>query len=384
MVLMNRYYLGLLATVLTIIAVSTVLIFQAKGYKLDFENKRIEKTGILAISSVPTGAAVYLNGHLISATNANIQNLTPGEYHLKVTKEGFISWEKKVLVSEELVTLVEIALFPAVPDLSPLTFTGSHSPKLSPDGQKIVYALRNGEKSGLWVLDLADKPVFFSKEPKQIAKDSSSLSFSDSTFSWTPDSKTVLVTLQENSKEGYEYTRTYLLVADQLNNERLSDVTTTIERTKKTWADDYNLKKDGRISKLVNVGAQELATKSANIAWSLDEKRFLVYETEVIKNGDKEQTKGVKAKVYDSKLDKTFTLPDADSYVWYQDSAHLILVADQSISIIEYTGENRSTIYSGNFDPTIIFPSPNGSKLIILSSFNQSIKEPNLYTINLQ
>ena len=118
MVLMNRYYLGLLATVLTIIAVSTVLIFQAKGYKLDFENKRIEKTGILAISSVPTGAAVYLNGHLISATNANIQNLTPGEYHLKVTKEGFISWEKKVLVSEELVTLVEIALFPAVPDLS--------------------------------------------------------------------------------------------------------------------------------------------------------------------------------------------------------------------------------------------------------------------------
>ncbi|OGY27677.1 MAG: hypothetical protein A3F33_02240 [Candidatus Woykebacteria bacterium RIFCSPHIGHO2_12_FULL_43_10] len=381
---MNRYYLGLLATVLTIIAVSTVLIFQAKGYKLDFENKRIEKTGILAISSVPTGAAVYLNGHLISATNANIQNLTPGEYHLKVTKEGFISWEKKVLVSEELVTLVEIALFPAVPDLSPLTFTGSHSPKLSPDGQKIVYALRNGEKSGLWVLDLADKPVFFSKEPKQIAKDSSSLSFSDSTFSWTPDSKTVLVTLQENSKEGGEYTRTYLLVADQLNNERLSDITTTIERTKKTWADDYNLKKEGRISKLVNIGAQELATKSANIAWSLDEKRFLVYETEVIKNGDKEQTKLGKAKVYDSKLDKTFTLPDADSYVWYPDSAHLILVADQSISIIEYTGENRSTIYSGNFDPTIIFPSPNGSKLIILSSFNQSIKEPNLYTINLQ
>ena len=180
MIVMKKPLLALLATIILILGVSAILIFQAKGYRFDIKSKKIEKTGIIAVSSVPVGAAVYVNNHLSGATNTNIVNLTPGEYALKVVKEGYLSWEKNIPVVAEMVTPVEITLFPSVPDLRPLTFTGITNPLLSPDGQKIVYALKNGGKSGLWVLDLSDRPLNFSRDPKQIVRDLGSLSFSNS------------------------------------------------------------------------------------------------------------------------------------------------------------------------------------------------------------
>src|SRR3989338_4756956 len=272
---MRKNVTTLIATLLLILSISTFLIFQARGYKLDFKNKKIEKTGIIAVSSLPTGAAVYLNGHLTSATNTNLADLVPGEYSLKVTKAGYSHWEKKIQVEAELVTPVDITLFPSVPDLSPLTFTGIINPQISPDRQKIVYAIKDGENSGLWVLDLADKPLIFSKDPKQIAKDTTTLSFSSSDFSWAPDSKSIVSILQESSKTGSENTRTYLLSADQLNNDRLADITNTIDRTRKAWDEDKILKDQDRISRLINKDAVSLVSSSANIIWSPDETKFI-------------------------------------------------------------------------------------------------------------
>src|SRR3990167_10917913 len=98
---MRKNVTTLIATLLLILSISTFLIFQARGYKLDFKNKKIEKTGIIAISSLPTGAAIYLNEKLVNATNTNLSDLVPGEYQVKVAKEGYLPWEKKVLVEEE-------------------------------------------------------------------------------------------------------------------------------------------------------------------------------------------------------------------------------------------------------------------------------------------
>ena len=373
---MRKNVTTLIATLLLILSISTFLIFQARGYKLDFKNKKIEKTGIIAVSSLPTGAAVYLNGHLTSATNTNLADLVPGEYSLKVTKAGYSHWEKKIQVEAELVTPVDITLFPSVPDLSPLTFTGIINPQISPDRQKIVYAIKDGENSGLWVLDLADKPLIFSKDPKQIAKDTTTLSFSSSDFSWAPDSKSIVSILQESSKTGSENTRTYLLSADQLNNDRLADITNTIDRTRKAWDEDKILKDQDRISRLINKDAVSLASSSANIIWSPDETKFISVPR-VIKEKPEVQ-------VYDTKKDKTFVLPQALKYVWYPDSNHIILIEDKAISIVEYNGDNKTAIYNGNFEERFVYPWPNGSKLIIAANYNPTIKEPNLYTINLR
>lgn len=371
---MDKKFIFFLVVTFLIVTTAAILIWLAKGNQLDLNNKTIEKTGIVSIISNPQGAAIFLDGHLINATSANnynISNLKPGEYRVKIVKDGYMNWEKKVEVKPELVTPLEVTLFPAVPELRPLTFTGTVNPKLSPDGTKVVYAIKDNDKSGLWTLDVADKAFSFSRDPKQIIKDTKTLSFSDSNFEWAPDSKNVLSTLQEEGKKEEAFTRNFLLNTDQLNNEHLSDITPTIQNIKKGWVDDKELKNKEQFNHVDNAG-KTLAEK-AEITWSPDETKFIAINKE-------------KRIIYDTKVKKSFPLPEAIHYVWYPDSKHVILVKQSTISISEADGTNEMVIYNGNFDQNVVFPwLPNGDKLVIAATFNTTIsKYPNLYTINLK
>ncbi len=68
---------------------------------------------------------------------------------------------------------------------------------------------------------------------------------------------------------------------------------------------------------------------------------------------------------------------------WYPDSSHLILTSENGIDIIEYDGTNRFSIYGGPMDPSIVYPWPDGSKIITRLSFSEGTI-PNLYTIKLK
>jgi len=74
-----------------------------------------------------------------------------------ISKEGYISWQKKVRVQGEVVTRADAFLFPTNPSLSPLTTLGVERPILSPDGKKVAYIIPDGhldgsltKKAGLW------------------------------------------------------------------------------------------------------------------------------------------------------------------------------------------------------------------------------------------
>jgi hypothetical protein len=68
---------------------------------------------------------------------------------------------------------------------------------------------------------------------------------------------------------------------------------------------------------------------------------------------------------------------------WYPDSSHLILTSDNGIEIVEYDGTNRLTIYGGPMDKSIVYPWPDGSKIITRIQFSPDTI-PNLYTIKLK
>lgn len=72
-----------------------------------------------------------------------------------------------------------------------------------------------------------------------------------------------------------------------------------------------------------------------------------------------------------------------DSIQWYPNSAHLIITTDQGIDIVEYDGTNRVTIYGGPMDKSIVYPWPDGSKIITRIAFSEGTL-PNLYTIKLK
>lgn len=72
-------------------------------------------------------------------------------------------------------------------------------------------------------------------------------------------------------------------------------------------------------------------------------------------------------------------------YQWHPTSGHLLINREGTIQIVEYDGTNLTTLYSGVYDPSFVYPWPNGDKLIILTNLTQNPQLPaNLYTINLK
>ena len=378
----KRRVIRFFAILFVFLAVTATIIFFARGFRFDFKERKLERTGILSVSTTPNGAAIYINDDLKDASNATIQNLQPGKYKVRLTKEGYSSWEKEIEIKEEIVTPIEAVLFPSAPNLKAISFNGVVNPEISPDLQKIVYGINLKEREGLWILELANRPIIGSRDPRQIVSNTETLNFSNATLEWSPDSSKVLATLTETVKTAGKTTkvqRNYLLDAGRLNDGSLSEVSATLAQIKSDWEAEHDLKEKNALSRLSDE-AKKLARESKNIVFSPDEDRLLLF---------KEDDTAV---VYDSKPSPVpdtkpaiSQLPKAQSYIWYPDSKHVILVENGAISIVEVGGQNKMGIYTGSFDPKAVFPWPDGSKLIISTTLNTAVsKEPNLYSIDLR
>lgn len=364
---MSKRFVITIVSLVVIGIIASLAIFFAKGYTFSPKEKRIVGTGILTVSSEPDSASVYLDGHLTTATNATIPSLAPKAYSVKIVKEGFIPWEKTVTVKEGLVTPLKITLFPAIPTIYPLTFTGVEKPLLSSDGSKLLYIVTSGKKAGVWVWGMGkNQPLSFARnsEPHQIAS-STSIDFSKTTFRWSPDSTQVLATVDDTS---------YLLDSDKLNSEP-KDITAVLQATLKTWDDDTKTKEDAKVNAIKDLTLRKIASEAAVLQWSPDETKFMVGDEKVYDTKEIDQTLLVKG----------YDFPKAKVHLWLPDSRHLILVEDDAISLVDFDGSNKAVIYAGSFLDDFVFPWPDSSRLVILNSLpTPTASEPNLYGINLK
>lgn len=402
---MNKKVILTLGIILIIVAASIGAIFYARGFKFNTRDG-LSRTGLLVVKSTPEGASIFLDDRLTDATNTTITYLKPKKYKVKLTKEGYTPWEKEIEIRPDLTEEIEAVLFPSTPELKPITFTGATNPILSPSGTKIVFGITEGKKAGLWVLDMTDRTFVFSRDPRQIVKDTPEFAFSKTTPNWSPDSKTIWVKIQEGAKSGEEFTRNFLLDEGRLN-ENLTDSTATLESILSLWQQEINLQEEAKLKRIPKTLAQ-LATDSAkilssnaatvsaarqllnynpaNLIWSPDETKFFINKGKSKSDFSKGATLyRIKDKNPLKKVPATFEIPAADNIFWYPDSEHLVLVEKDKISIIEFEGTNKATVYSGTFENSYVFSWPDGSRLVILTSFNQAAQTPpNLYTINLR
>src|SRR3989338_2793534 len=266
---MSKRFIITIVTLLVIAVVAGIVILLAKGYTFSPKEKRIVGTGIITVSSEPDAASVYIDGHLTTATNATVPSLPPKDYSVKVVKEGFIPWEKQVSVKEGLVTAIKITLFPAIPTIYPLTFTGVDNATLSPDGSKLAYIVPGStKKGGIWVwTQMRNQPISFvrSSEPHQVAQNTIT-DFSKATLKWSADSKQVLATTGGNN---------YLLDFDRLNSDP-RDITPLLQATLKSWDEDTQNKNALRVLAIKDINLRQIASGSANARWSPDETKFMV------------------------------------------------------------------------------------------------------------
>lgn len=374
---MSKRFLFTLLTLVIIFSSAAVAIFLAKGYTFSSKEKGLVGTGIINVTSVPDAASVYIDGHLTTATNANIASLQPKEYDVKVIKEGFIPWEKKVKVREGLVTDLKITLFPAIPTVYPLTYAGIKNPILSPDGSKLAYIVPIGKKAGVWIWTLEDnRPIAFARgaQPHQIAQ-TGTVDYTNTTLRFSPDSKQVLASYGTNN---------YLLNDESINSEP-KDITPVLQSTLKVWDDDLKNINVLTIEKIKDSKAKKIASASAIFKWSPDESKFLYREKPLSEKEKDGKTLFKDYKVFDLEESKLYDLPEARAFSWLPDSKHIVLVEEDKISIVDFDGSNKAIIFAGKFEDSFVFAWPDSSRLVMISSFpTPTASEPNLYGINLK
>lgn len=156
---------------LTFVVLSVLFILSAKGYSVHFENNTVkfEKTGMLIVSTKPTGADILMDGkNTTKKTTAffsvKIDRLSKGKYTLVLEKEGYYKWEKEVKISPEMVTWANyVLLFSKKPKIEKTDFIGTLVESIPSQDHKasllltktkdseVLYKMQNssGEKTSL-------------------------------------------------------------------------------------------------------------------------------------------------------------------------------------------------------------------------------------------
>lgn len=273
----KRLLIALLS--ITVIATGTYIAIQfGKGYR-PTKDGTIKGTGLLAANSFPTGAEVYINDKLTTATDDTL-NLTPGDYQVVIKKDGYIPWQKKLTVKEELVSQTNATLFKAAPAMSPLTLAGAQNLTPSPDGQKIAFAVTDassGPKNGLYILDMASStPLSQTKEPRQIARNSQDEDFSQAILLWSPDSNQILAYFPEENEKFSAYLLPSASLTEPAN---LRDVSIQLPVILAGWEEDIAIRETKQFAKLP-LEMQAIATQSAvNLYFSPNDEKLMYTST---------------------------------------------------------------------------------------------------------
>ncbi len=374
--------LAFLTTLLVIGVVGFVVALYARGYTLDKTNK-LTATGLFVANSDPNGAQILINGKLNSATNATI-SLEPGIYDVKIKKDSYLDWEKKITIENGVVTEVDASLFPVAAALNPLTFSGAINPQVSPDFSKIAY----GDTDGLWVVETINLPIGFNSQPIKVTDLRIDPTMS---WEWSPDARQILLT----TKNG-----TYLLSTASLTTQtQLIDITTTLAKTKLDWATTKDKQQTSLLSKLPDELRAVFETKTDNIFFSPDQTKVLYTATSsaVIPSGlisplpgsstqtqSREIKKG-KTYVYDLKEDRNFEITDIVGPVyWFATSRNLLIPEKDKVVICDYDNTNKQTIYGGSYVYPNALPTPNTNRIFILTNLGATKGAPNLYSLNLR
>ncbi|MEK7497838.1 MAG: PEGA domain-containing protein [Patescibacteria group bacterium] len=380
-----------LVGVLIVGILAVIASYYARGYKFNTKTLQFSPNGLLVANSEPTGAQIYVDGVLKTATNATIA-LSPGTYEVQIKKEGFIAWNKKIVVEKEIVTQVEPFLFPTAGSLSPITFAGAMNPAISDDSTKIVYGVSGSPEdnnTGIWISETLNLPIGFSREPKRITD----INPEGAIWIFSPDGRLLMVTIKDGS----------IFTIDTGNFTPQATLTNLGSAGAKKIKDSWEIQKDKKMKanmeRLAPELGQILALKGKNIVFSPDEKKVL-YEASaeasipanLIKQlpGSSSQTqereikKGYKY-VYDLKEDRNFVVAEPNQIaIWFPTSSHIVLPMKDKVVIEDYDGTNKQTVYSGSYVAPFAFSYLNTSRLIILTNLGSNGNVANLYSLSLR
>jgi hypothetical protein len=128
-----------------------LVVLYTAGYRYQFGTWRIVQTGVLSLGSTPRGASIWLDGEDTGATTpALLKNVMPGEHEVRIVKDGYSGWEKRLEVNSRATTFAdEVVLFlEAEPELLRGLPAGAVS--LGPKDATAVYTVTQAQWTEIW------------------------------------------------------------------------------------------------------------------------------------------------------------------------------------------------------------------------------------------
>ncbi len=384
-----------------------VTIAYARGYRLDIQKGTMTSTGIIAVSSSPQTAQVYVNGALKGVTDLHL-TLPHGKYTIEVKKEGYTTWKREVTLKGELVVTADATLFPLNASLTPLTTIGISEVVSIDKTDKALLFVENGdiEKDGIYVFDQGKRtfslfpPLKLVLSKKLFPED---ISIKDATVHFSPDYKQGIIILKRG-----EDSVSYLISLEE-ENTQLVEMTSSQETLEKKWDEERFIE----TARLLEIFPHELAKIASDsfriISLSPDKTKILyeakqtitlpyVIEPRLVAANQTPEERSIKIAelyVYDRKEDRNYLISLSESaqkmkgagqivLVWYPDSRHLVKHEGNMISIVEYDDTSKQIVYSGPHEGPF-FDITSDSKLLILANLNpQFNKTPDIYAVGIK
>lgn len=369
-----------------VISGTVIISLFARGYRVSIKNGPVlSPTGLISATSKPKSASVYINDRLFTATDDTI-NLPPGDYDIKIVKDGYLPWEKNVKIKSETVYQTDADLFRSVPDLSPITLSGAVNPVVSPDNSRIIYAVASASATrdnGLYLYETSSPLPLVKTSPKFLSPNLPGLDWSKAVFTFSPNSHQVLAAFKTPEAN-------LLLNLDSpISDRQLNDITAQLPIIKQDWQKQESDLIITRLDLIPKDLKPYVSTDSAkNILFTAGTGYNMLFylasadgqlKDHIIDppppgQSTQKQSRDLKKDnyyVYDIKDDTNFWIAkkdDLQNVTWLPNSNDLVFVADNEIKAEEYDGTNIQKLFGGNFEKSILNPSLDGSQVITLTA----------------
>jgi len=151
--------IALILGVFAFAVLAAAISYYAAGWRLDFSNLKPYRIGVITLQTNPPDATVYVNNTKVyQKTPTDIRDIKPGEYEIKIEKENYLTWQKKVKVSSGMVTRLEnILLFlkdtkPEVAIEEKVDFAFAN-----PNRSALAFVTSEEENAGVWLYDYSSR-----------------------------------------------------------------------------------------------------------------------------------------------------------------------------------------------------------------------------------
>ena len=355
--------------VVSVVITVIVLAFLVSGYWINSDFK-VERQGLLQISSTPTGADVDIDGDSSWLQRTNTSKvLSAGKHTITLTKDGYDSWSRTINISEGLLYRLHYPrLFlqnTTAEEILDIDTTAFHS--FSPDGNKLL-SINN---LTTWELvELSDNVVKTTNLDVStlflgyLAQVPDAVNFGEVlSLDWSQDNNHALLSIQIGST-------TEWILLDTRNAEKSVNLTNSLGYTlSQVQILDHSASTllaivDGSLHK-IDVSSRSLSPAFAQdvTSYSLfgaDEVVFSAADTESDADGDYYIGK---LKLNDEKVTKFMNtaMPVQAVVSKFYDDKYLTVLQDNAVSLYLYSTLDKKSEYRLGFAPTNIKVGNDGS-----------------------